>query len=104
MQKFSGELERANQQREELEKELEVERKKDKLPEMGYKELENRWKLATNESAKLSFQVKTLRGENEMLTARQKEFQERYLIVNRIASANHLHRLLRHQNNHSSLS
>lgn len=63
--------------KEECEKELEKERKRTKAPEIGYKELENRWKLATTESAKLSFQVKTLRGENEMLTGKQKEFQER---------------------------
>ena len=76
-QKFSEELDRIRNEREELEKELEAERGKNKAPDLGYKELENRWKLATTESAKLSFQVKTLRGENEMLTAKQKEYQER---------------------------
>ena len=76
-QKLSEELDRVSLERTQLEKDLETERKKTKLPEIGYKELENRWKLATTESAKLSFQVKTLRGENEMLTAKQKELRER---------------------------
>ena len=76
-QKLSEELDRVSLERAQLEKDLETERKKNKLPEIGYKELENRWKLATTESAKLSFQVKTLRGENEMLTAKQKELRER---------------------------
>ena len=76
-QRLSDELERSCRDREELEKELERERRKTKAPEIGFKEMENRWKLATTECSKLSFQVKTLRGENDMMTARQREFQER---------------------------
>ena len=76
-QKLSDDLERCNRDRDEFEKALDAERKKLRPPEIGYKEMENRWKLATTECSKLSFQVKTIRGENDMMTARQKELQDR---------------------------
>eukprot|EP00795_Rhopilema_esculentum_P006036 gene6036-11411_t len=83
IQRLSDEVQRCCSDRENLEKELENERKKTKPPEIGYKEMENRWKLATTECSKLSFQVKTLRGENEMMSAKQREFQERIVWLER---------------------
>ena len=51
--------------------------RKSKINQAEFKDIESRWKLATTECSRLSFQVRTLRGENDMLTAKQKEYQER---------------------------
>eukprot|EP00794_Sanderia_malayensis_P010208 gene10208-11257_t len=83
IEKLSTELEKCTHQRDDLEAELGKERKKFRGPEIGYKDMENRWKLATTECSKLSFQARTLRGENDMMSAKHKEFQERILRLER---------------------